>query len=50
MVHPNRDQKKLINRVRRLRGQIKAITKTLEKEKGMYGYSAHCRCVSWLLQ
>jgi FrmR/RcnR family transcriptional regulator, repressor of frmRAB operon len=33
MAHTVRDKKKLLNRVRRLRGQVDAIEKALEQEK-----------------
>ncbi len=33
MAHTLRDKKKLINRVRRIRGQIDAIEKALEQER-----------------
>ena len=32
LAHVIRDQKKLLNRVRRIRGQVDAIEKALEKE------------------
>jgi DNA-binding FrmR family transcriptional regulator len=32
MAHLARDKKKLLNRVRRIRGQVEAIEKTLEEE------------------
>ena len=33
MAHTIRDKKKLVNRVRRIRGQLEAIEKGLEQEK-----------------
>lgn len=33
MAHTIRDKKKLLNRVRRIRGQIEAIEKALEQER-----------------
>lgn len=33
MAHTIRDKKKLLNRVRRLRGQIEAVERLLEEEK-----------------
>ncbi|MGO9115960.1 MAG: metal/formaldehyde-sensitive transcriptional repressor [Thermoguttaceae bacterium] len=33
MAHTIRDKKKLLNRVRRIRGQIDAVEKALEKEQ-----------------
>ena len=33
MAHTTRDKKKLLNRVRRIRGQIDAVEKALEQEK-----------------
>lgn len=34
MAHTIRDKKKLLNRVRRIRGQIDAVAKALEEEHG----------------
>lgn len=36
MSHTIRDKKKLLNRVRRIRGQAEAIEKALEEEKDAY--------------
>jgi DNA-binding FrmR family transcriptional regulator len=33
MAHTIRDKKKLINRVRRIRGQVESVEKALEEEK-----------------
>jgi DNA-binding FrmR family transcriptional regulator len=35
-MHTVRDKKKLVARVRRIRGQIEAIEKALEEEKGCF--------------
>lgn len=34
MTHTIREKQKLINRVRRLRGQMEAVERMLEEEKG----------------
>lgn len=36
MAHTIRDKKKLLNRVRRLRGQIEAVERLLENEQGCF--------------
>lgn len=33
MIHTIREKKKLLNRVRRIRGQIDAVEKSLEQER-----------------
>ena len=34
MAHTIRDKEKLLNRVRRIRGQVEAVERALEEEKG----------------
>ncbi|OTP73775.1 metal/formaldehyde-sensitive transcriptional repressor [Caballeronia sordidicola] len=34
MSHTTRDKKKLLNRVRRIKGQVEAIERALEEERG----------------
>lgn len=36
MAHTTRDKKKLLNRVRRIKGQVEGIEKALEAEKDCY--------------
>lgn len=36
MAHTTRDKKKLLNRVRRIRGQVEGIEKALEAEKDCF--------------
>ena len=36
MAHTIRDKKKLLNRVRRIRGQIEAVERLLENEQGCF--------------
>jgi DNA-binding FrmR family transcriptional regulator len=36
MAHTIRDKQKLLNRVRRIRGQIEAVEKALEQEQGCF--------------
>lgn len=46
MAHTTADKKKLIDRIRRIRGQIDAIEKALEQEKdcsGILHHIAGCR-------